>query len=211
MHLSLSARGKWFTALTASVIALAIVAVFALTASTKAPAASNANNYDCHGSITKGVVDKDLGETEVVYSLACNGPITGYQLQTAGPTTGYDTEVFGQDPATKETIASDFFSCTGDIQGYGVNCNGTYNGNYEKIVGKFTIEGDICAEPRVDPLLTVVYATPKAAPATGVTQAISGPFDIGRPSKAGCKGTPFSGKTRIPRETLESGDNTDVG
>ena len=211
MHLSLPARGTWLTALGAAVIALAAAAVFVLTTPGKAPADTNANNYDCRGSITKGTFDADLGETEVIYSIACNGPITGYQLQTAGQNTGYDTEVFGQDANTKETIATDFFSCTGDIPGYGVNCNGTYNGNYERIVGKFTIEGDICTEPRVDPLLTVVYATPKAAPATGVTQAISGPFDIGRPKKAGCKATALSGKTRIPQVTSESGDDTNIG
>ncbi len=211
MHFPLPVRGRWLTAAVAAVIALVAVAVLALTTSGEAPAATNANNYDCRGSITKGAVDPDLGDTEVIYSIACNGPITGYQLQTNNPATGYDTEVFGQDATTKETIASDFFSCTGDIPGHGVNCNGTYNGNYEKIVGKFTIDGDICAEPRIDPLLTVVFATPKAAPATGVTQAISGPFEVGRPSKSGCKGTKYSGKTRIPKQTNESGDTTDVG
>jgi hypothetical protein len=211
LHLSLPTRGKWLTALGAAVLALAAAAAFVLTTSSKAPADTNANNYDCRGSITKGAFDADLGETEVVYSIACNGPITGYQLQTNQPATGYDTEVFGQDPATKETIAADFFSCTGDIPGYGVNCNGTYNGNYEKIVGKYTIDGDICTEPRQDPLLTVVFATPKAAPATGVTQAISGPFEIGRPKKSGCKATALSGKTRIPQVTSESGDDTDIG
>lgn len=59
--------------------------------------------------------------------------------------------------------------------------------------------GGSAAEPRVDPLLTVVYATRTA---TGVTQAIAGPFDLGRPQ--GCPKSSDNGKWRIPQEKEES-------
>ena len=59
--------------------------------------------------------------------------------------------------------------------------------------------GGSAAEPRVDPLLTVVYATRTA---TGVTQAIAGPFDLGRPQ--GCPKSAGNGKWRIPPEKEES-------
>lgn len=210
MHLSLPSRGRSITALIALLLALAGAAAFLTTRADQSSAASNPNNYDCRGGIEKGEVDAELGETEVKYIFACNGPITGYQIQPQIPATGLETEVFGADPLTKETIASDFFSCNGDIPGFGINCVGTYNGNYEVITGKFSIEGDICAEPRVDPLLTVVLATASGTPVK-VTQAISGPFDLGRPRKSGCPVTKLSGKTRIPKEIPEDASNSEVG
>ncbi|MGH2905044.1 MAG: hypothetical protein ACRDK7_15890 [Solirubrobacteraceae bacterium] len=63
---------------------------------------------------------------------------------------------------------------------------------YETISGEFAIGSNICAEPRVDPLLTVTYAYLEKGV---VTQAISGPFDLGRPN--GCPATAFSGGTRL--------------
>ncbi len=189
--------------------ALAILAI-GLGRSSSAPAATNPNNYDCRGGIEKGEVDAETGETEVRYIFACNGPITGFQVQPQIEATGYDTEVFGQDAVTKQVDgANDAFSCNGDIPGYGINCVGKYKGGYDRVEGKFTIDGDICTEPRVDPLLTVTYATTNAAGA--VVQSISGPYDLGRPRKSGCKATKFSGKTRIPRETSEDASNVDVG
>lgn len=210
MPISLPVRGRGLTALIAALIAVAAFATFMLTRADSVTAAANPNNYDCRGGVEKGEVDEELGETEVKYIFACNGPITGYQIQPNIQATGIETEVFGTDPVTKETIASDFFSCNGDIPGYGINCVGTYNGNYEVITGKFTIDGDICTEPRVDPLLTVVLATASGTPVR-VTQAISGPFDLGRPRKSGCKGTKFSGKTRIPRDIPEDPSASEVG
>jgi hypothetical protein len=113
--------------------------------------------------------------------------------------TGYDTEVFGADPKTKEVIATDAFSCSGDIPGFGLNCTGTYNGNWETVDSKFTVDGDVCAEPRVDPLLIVTYASANSA--GKVTQYIAGPFDLGRPR--GCPKSARSGKTRMPHDTVE--------
>ena len=79
------------------------------------------------------------------------------------------------------------------------NCTGVYGGNYEIVSGQFSIDPKLCAEPRVDPLLTVVYATRTA---TGVTQAMAGPFDLGRPQ--GCPKSSGNGKWRIPPEKEES-------
>ena len=132
--------------------------------------------------------------------FACSGPITGYQIQPQIPAQSIDTEVFALDRATKQVVATDSFSCSGIIPSYGINCVGVYGGNYEIVSGQFSIDPKLCAEPRVDPLLTVVYAT---ATATGaVTQAIAGPFDLGRPH--GCPKSSRNGKWRIPKEKEES-------
>ncbi len=63
---------------------------------------------------------------------------------------------------------------------------------YETIAGQFAIGTKLCAEPRVDPLLTVTYAYLEKGV---VTQAISGPFDLGRPT--GCPPDANSGFTRL--------------
>ncbi len=191
---------------------------------TPAPADVNFNNLDCRGSITKGEPSADDPEaTQVKYRFACNGPITGYALQTNTEIQSLETETFGSDPKTGAVYNDDSFSCNGDLPGYGLNCVGKagwldYNKglydpsqkSYVVITGQFEIEGDICDEPRTDPILTVATATKSSTGVVG--QAMSGPFDLGRPSKAGCKGSRFSGKTRIPRpQQEESADNVDLG
>jgi hypothetical protein len=92
-------------------------------------------------------------------------------------------------------------SCQGDIPSYGINCVGTYGGNYEVVTAQFSIDPKLCAEPRVDPLLTVVYASRSG---NTVTQAIAGPFDLGRPR--GCPKSAANGKWRIPQEKDQSPD-----
>ena len=59
-------------------------------------------------------------------------------------------------------------------------------------VGQFSVEKPACTEPRVDALLTVTYAYLEKGV---VTQAISGPFDLGRPK--GCPPDAYSGSTRL--------------
>ena len=39
-----------------------------------------------------------------------------------------------------------------------LNCVGLAKAGYESITGQFAIGTKLCAEPRVDPLLTVTYA-----------------------------------------------------
>ena len=162
---------------------------------------SNPNNTICKGHITKGAADPDDPDSGVIeYTFACSQPITGYSVLPDKPSTSFETEVFGTDPATKDVLATDAFSCNGEQPGWGVNCTGANVGNWHPITSKFTIDGDVCAEPRVDPLLVVTYAS---ADSKGkVTQYIAGPYDLGRPR--GCKASKNSGKTRIPKDTDES-------
>jgi hypothetical protein len=136
----------------------------------------------------------------VKYVFACSGLITGYQIQPQIPAQSIETEVFALDNATKQVVPTDSFSCSGTIPSYGINCVGTYAGNYEIVSGQFSIDPKLCAEPRVDPLLTVVYATKNASGA--VVQAMAGPFDLGRPH--GCPKSAGNGKWRIPKEKEES-------
>jgi hypothetical protein len=88
------------------------------------------------------------------------------------------------------------FSCSGEIPGFAVNCVGAAKAGYETITGQFAIGSRLCAEPRVDALLAVTYAYLEK---TVVTQAISGPFELGRPS--GCRADAFSGATRLNQAT----------
>ncbi len=123
--------------------------------------------------------------------FACNGPITGYQLQAQIPLTGV------QSPPLVDTFvgkpATDTFSCSlAEVPGYAENCVGGTKLPFEAITGQFSIGTKLCAEPRVDPLLTVTYAYLEKSV---ITQAISGPFDLGRP--LGCKPDALSGGTRM--------------
>jgi hypothetical protein len=156
---------------------------------------SNPNNYNCIGSLGKGTPQEGSEEQQVAYSFYCNGPITGYQLQTQVPVTS------APEPPNVNAIEAglkigaqlkDTFSCGGELPGYAVNCVGSAKAGYEMIAGQFSIEKKLCAEPRVDALLTVVYAYIEKG---AVTQAISGPYDLGRPK--GCKPDAQSGGTRL--------------
>jgi hypothetical protein len=171
-----------------------LAAVLALAAwAPMAGAEANPNNYDCAGHIEAGKPAPGDDDTQVLYVFGCGGPITGYQIQPQIGDTGFDTSTSVFD-AQGNAITSDSFTCQGDFPGWGVNCTGKYSGNYGKVTGQFSIAGKLCDEPRVDPLLTVVYAT---ADSKGVvTQNISGPYDLGRPH--GCPASASSGKTRIP-------------
>ena len=173
----------------------------ALTRSTPAPADQNPSNTLCKGHIKKGEADPDFPENgRVEYRFACSQAITGYTLLPEKEVQGYETEIFATDAKTGNVIATDAFGCTGDQPGYGVNCTGTYGGSWNTVTGTFDIAGDVCAEPRVDPLLIVTYATKNSK--GDVQQYIAGPFDLGRPR--GCPKTGRGGKLRIPRDSEES-------
>jgi hypothetical protein len=92
----------------------------------------------------------------------------------------------------KASPLSDTFSCSGEIPGFALNCVGAAKAGYETVTGQFSIGTKLCAEPRVDALLTVTYAYLEK---NVVTQAISGPFELGRPS--GCRPDAFSGSSRL--------------
>jgi hypothetical protein len=220
-----SLRGRTALLVLAGSAALGTSLVLLLSHSAPAPADVNLNNLDCRGSVTKGEPSlDDPAATQVKYRFACNGPITGYSLQTNTEVQSIETETFGADAKTGAVFNDDSFSCNGDLPGYGINCvgkagwldygKGTYDPSqksYVVITGQYEIDGaSICDEPRTDPILTVMTATKNAT--NVVSQAISGPFDLGRPSKSGCKASKFSGKTRIPKpQPSEDASNSEVG
>ena len=177
---------------------LGVAALIALGGSSSAPAAQNDAHRDCKGHIEKGEPDPDDPDsTQVKYLLACSGPITGYALLPEKQVTGFESEIFATDKTSKEVVPSDALFCTGDVPGYGVNCTGTYGGEYRVITGTFAMNDKLCDEPRVNPIVIVAYATKDAKGA--VVQAISGPFDLGRPR--GCPKSPRGGTRRIPKDT----------
>jgi hypothetical protein len=156
---------------------------------------SNPNNYNCIGSVAAGTPEEGSEDQQVAYTFYCNGPITGYQLQSQVPVTGSAGApvVSTLEAGTKAgPQLKDVFSCGGELPGYAVNCVGLAKAGYELVAGQFAIGKKLCVEPRVDPLLTVTYAYLEKGV---VTQAISGPFDLGRPK--GCKPDAFSGGTRL--------------
>jgi hypothetical protein len=163
---------------------------------------SNPNNYNCLGGLAAGTPEVGSEEQQVKYVFYCNGPITGYQLQAQIPLTGVQSPPLVTATATPlgttaGTALGDTFSCSAEIPGYAENCVGATKQGYETITGQFAIGSKLCAEPRVDPLLTVTYAYLEKGV---VTQAISGPFDLGRPN--GCPPSALSGGTRLNPKVL---------
>jgi hypothetical protein len=182
----------WLVALVGSMAIL-----LAAPAIGRAETESNPNNYNCAGSISAGTPEAGNEEQQVAYSFHCNGPITGYQLQSQVPLTGVGAAPLVTNIPSGKPL-TDTFSCSGELPGYADNCVGATKFWYEQIAGQFSIGTKICAEPRVDPLLTVTYAYLEKGV---VTQAISGPFDLGRPT--GCPATANSGFTRLnPRPVV---------
>jgi hypothetical protein len=178
-------------ALTALLAALALSLAAPALGHAETNPGSNPNNYECSGGISAGKAEPGSEETPVKYVFICNGQITGYQLQTQIPITGIE----GSPLVTNYAGAplTDTFSCSGSFPGYAANCVGASTREaYERVTGQFEIGWKLCTEPRVDPLLTVTYAYSEKGV---ITQALSGPFDLGRP--AGCPATPASGKDRL--------------
>ncbi len=167
------------------------VALLLASAATSHAEETNPNNYNCRGLIKAGPPEVGSEEQQVQYTFFCNGPITGYQLQAQVPVTGIEASPLVTGVQAGNAL-SDTFSCSGEFPGYAENCVGSTTNGYERITGEFAIGTKLCAEPRVDPLLTVAYAYLEKKV---VTQAISGPYDLGRP--AGCRPDEFSGSTRL--------------
>jgi hypothetical protein len=155
----------------------------------------SANGLNCLGHISAGEPELGSSEQQVRYTFDCDGPITGYSLESNVPLTGY-----GPQPTvanTKPEVLSDTFSCGGDLPGWADNCVGSTKLGWEYVTGQFSIGAPLCAEPRVDPLLTVtdIYLE-KGVP----TQGISGPFDLGRPLHCP-KSKTYPGGTRLEPAT----------
>ena len=179
-------RATWWLA--------AIVGLLALLLATPAIGHAeepNANNYNCIGKIAAGEPEEGSEEQQVKYAFYCNGPITGYQLESQVPVTGIQGQPEVTSNATLKPL-SDTFSCSGEFPGWALNCVGLAKQGYETVTGQFAIGSKLCKEPRVDPLLTVTYAYLEKGV---VTQAISGPFDLGRPT--GCRPDAVAGATRL--------------
>lgn len=176
----------------------AIVGVVALSLASPALSQaeeSNPNNYNCLGSTAAGQPEAGSEEQQVQYTFYCNGPITGYQVQSQVPVTGVSSPPEVTD--LTKTVLRDTFSCSGEVPGWAANCVGSAKAGYENITGQFAIGIKLCVEPRVDPLLTVTYAYLEKGV---ITQAISGPFDLGRPK--GCKTDAYSGFSRFNPKPL---------
>jgi hypothetical protein len=156
---------------------------------------SNPNNYNCLGSTAAGQPEAGSDEQQVQYTFYCNGPITGYQVQSQIPVTGVSSPPEVTD--LNKVALRDTFSCSGEVPGWAANCVGAAKAGYEIITGQFAIGTKLCTEPRVDPLLTVTYAYLEKGV---ITQAISGPFDLGRPKD--CKPDAYSGFSRFNPKPL---------
>jgi hypothetical protein len=156
---------------------------------------SNPNNYNCLGSTSAGQPEAGSEEQQVQYTFYCNGPITGYQVQSQIPVTGVSSPPIVTNLEKKEL--PDTFQCSGEIPGWAANCVGSTVNGYETVTGQIAIGTKLCAEPRVDLLLSVVYAYLEKGK---VTQAISGPYDLGRPKD--CKPDAYSGFSRFNPKPL---------
>jgi hypothetical protein len=169
-------------------------------------ASDDPNNYTCFGHIQKGAAESGVPGTQVKYQFSCDGPISGYQIETEP----HQIQYFDQGPVVAlhgVPSTTDNFSCSAFVPGVQINCTGVAATAFEVITGQFVIAGkSLCTEPRPDPILTVTDATAtatatiggtKAAPTASATvsQFISGPYDLGRPQ--GCKGDNFGARTRL--------------
>jgi hypothetical protein len=163
------------------------------------------NDYTCSGQIRKGNPEAGTPGTQVQYRFSCDGPITGYQIETEPHQIVY----YDASPVASigDVATTDIFECQGITPGVAINCVGQSSAAGEVITGQFAIQGKINAEPLVDAILTVTEATApattvtsasKTAPVTVtpvVTQYMSGPFDLGRPVNV--KHDEFSGDLRL--------------
>lgn len=177
----------WLGAILGSIVlSLAIIA----TAHAETGIEGSPNNYECHGQISAGEAELGSSEQQVRYTFFCDGSITGYQLETNVPVTGFQAAPVVTNE--KNEPLSDTFSCGGELPGWADNCEGSTKQGFETITGQFSIGTALCAEPRVDPLLTVtdIYTEKGIA-----TQAISGPFDLGRPHN--CPASTYARGTRL--------------
>lgn len=186
----------WLGAILGSIV-LSLAIASSASAEEEGGKEGSANGLNCLGHISVGAPELGDEEQQVRYTFYCDGPITGYSLESNVPLTG-----FGAAPVVannKPEVLSDTFSCGGELPGWADNCVGAAKLGWETITGQFSIGTPLCAEPRVDPLLTVtgIYLE-KGVP----TQAISGPFDLGRPLHCP-KSRTYAGGTRLEPATTK--------
>jgi hypothetical protein len=169
-----------------------VITLLMLLLAAHSQAEDNPNNYQCAGHVLAGAPEEGTSETQVQYAIACSGPISGYAIQTGQvQSTGFDSAPLVSNQKN-EPVTTDSFSCNGELPGFGFNCVGNATAGFETITGQFTIASKLCAEPRIDPRLTVTYAYLNEKKV--ITQAISGPFDLGRPH--GCPAAAVASKKK---------------
>jgi hypothetical protein len=173
----------WLVAMAPTIVLLAAPAY------SQATEVSNPNNYQCTGHILPGKPEAGSSEPQVAYTISCSGPISGYELQTQTPISGFESSPLVINE-TGQPVTTDAFSCDGEIPGYAVNCIGNTTQGFETISGQFALSKKLCAEPRIEPKLTVTYAYLNEKKV--ITQAISGPFNLGRPHD--CPAVAHTGK-----------------
>lgn len=196
MHRFRSASPKAVLWLAATLTAIVLPLAAPAASSAEETTLANPNNYECKGFIQAGQPEEGNEEQQVEYQFYCNGRITGYQIQSELPLSGFSSApilTYGNGQPT-----TDQFSCSGEFPGYAVNCVGSSAGPEEIVKGQFSIGSKLCQEPREDPLLTVTYAYLEKEV---VTQAISGPFDLGHPR--GCPPRKTSAKDRLELEPVQ--------
>jgi hypothetical protein len=202
LHAHESFRGRLACGL---VVTLGIWAVVLAGAAASRAEGVNPNGYECLGSVKAGESEPGSEGTAVRYEFHCNGPITGYQLESQIPLVGLQASPLVANQ--KGEPQKESFSCGGELPGYALNCVGSANAEYDQITGQFYIEAKLCTEPREDPLLTVTYAYLEKGV---VTQAISGPYDLGRP--VDCPPDAESGGTRLsPKPASHSSKHKHAG
>ena len=87
----------WLGAILGSIVlSLAIVAS---AHAEETGAEGSPNSYNCLGHISAGAPEVGSEEQQVRYTFYCNGPITGYQLETNVAQTG-----FGASPLVTSTL-----------------------------------------------------------------------------------------------------------
>lgn len=193
---------RWLPAILGPLVLLLLLPAYGYAAEE-----SNPNNDQCSGYVSPGKAEEGSSEQQVRYTLSCSGPISGYAIQTGSvQSTGFESAPTVTNEKN-EAVTTDSFSCDGEIPGEGFNCVGNTTQAWETITGQFAIATKLCAEPRVDPILTVTYAYLNEKKV--ITQAISGPFDLGRPrhcpavaraSKQGKHGGKGTGKGHVGKK-----------
>ncbi len=152
------------------------------------------NDLNCIGHVSAGTPELGSEEQQVRYTFYCNGPITGYQLETNVPVTGFEASPVVTN--TKNAPLSDTFSCGGELPGWADNCEGSAKAGWETVTGQFSIGTPLCKAPLVDPLLTVTSLYSEKGVAN---QAIAGPFDLG--PALHCPASSYEGGSRLDPTT----------
>jgi len=136
----------WLGAILGSIfLSLAIIAT---ASADETGAEGSPNSYNCLGHISAGTPELGSSEQQVRYTFYCNGPITGYQLQTNVPVSGFEASPLVTN--SKAEALSDTFSCGGELPGWSDNCVGSAKLGWETVTGQLSIATPLCAEPRVD-------------------------------------------------------------